>query len=531
MRGRTATAMRIDDPPRPALQRLKERRSATASRRLERRRRRLSQPALCRLAARHPPHLSARVQGAAVRPSLRTVGARSAHGHSPSSATCWRSTAQVRRRRLSTAGAGFTHTPPISISTTCLSTTIITRRRGRCARDPSPKRIQAMFDWWERMFDYAAVREEVRRDSGRHVWRLFDEACDKLPADPGILLRHMGADSRHWPLDCASSRASMLRSIAVDQRRSAKTSAGRCAPGAPICGCARLLQLFAAEGHHHGAPGSLGLRRSRRAGPARPDRQRQPARLSCATAASVTASRAVTRRCGASTTDCATRPRRARLPISVTATAWRCPGLDSSPPTRAISATCCCWMSRPASASGQPHRGGDHRGADLHPPRPAGAGAGLDRQRAPSPGCGIASSPPSTSGRPASGASSTRRTGSNGPSWRRRDEVEAFRFLETRLESARRSPSPSPAASLVAGRAAADHAACRARCSSAKPRDRAAADPARRPRPARHTGARRAAVLAGAPPAAAPGTVTSRAARRARPHRCRCGCKPRSGWA
>ena len=67
--------------------------------------------------------------------------------------------------------------------------------------DPSPQRVQAMFDWWERLFDYAAGRADVRRRSGRALWPLFDEAEQKQPAHPGYLLRHLAADSRHWQLD------------------------------------------------------------------------------------------------------------------------------------------------------------------------------------------------------------------------------------------------------------------------------------------------------------------------------------------
>jgi Tc toxin complex TcA C-terminal TcB-binding domain len=67
--------------------------------------------------------------------------------------------------------------------------------------NPSPQRIQAMFDWWERLFDYTAMRREVHKRCDRHVWRLFEEAEEKQPAHPDYLLRHLGADSRHWPLD------------------------------------------------------------------------------------------------------------------------------------------------------------------------------------------------------------------------------------------------------------------------------------------------------------------------------------------
>lgn len=66
---------------------------------------------------------------------------------------------------------------------------------------PSPQRMQAMFDWWERLFDYAMARRDVRQRSDRHLWHLFEEAEEKQPAQPAYLLRHMGADSRHWHLD------------------------------------------------------------------------------------------------------------------------------------------------------------------------------------------------------------------------------------------------------------------------------------------------------------------------------------------
>ena len=72
---------------------------------------------------------------------------------------------------------------------------------GDARANPKPQRTQAMFDWWEPVFDYTVARAEVRRRCDRHLWHLFEEAADKQPADPGSLLRHMGADSRHWSLD------------------------------------------------------------------------------------------------------------------------------------------------------------------------------------------------------------------------------------------------------------------------------------------------------------------------------------------
>lgn len=66
---------------------------------------------------------------------------------------------------------------------------------------PSLKRIQALFDWWERIFDYCRARAEVRAHCERHLWLLFAEARDQKPVDPSSLLRHLGADSRHWFAD------------------------------------------------------------------------------------------------------------------------------------------------------------------------------------------------------------------------------------------------------------------------------------------------------------------------------------------
>ena len=66
---------------------------------------------------------------------------------------------------------------------------------------PSLQRIQAMFDWWERIFDYCRARAEVHAHCDRHLWLLFAEARDEKPADPASLLRHLGADARHWSAD------------------------------------------------------------------------------------------------------------------------------------------------------------------------------------------------------------------------------------------------------------------------------------------------------------------------------------------
>lgn len=62
---------------------------------------------------------------------------------------------------------------------------------------PSADRVAALFDIWERLFDYAQVRRQVRQRRDRAAWLLFDEALNKKPAHVGFLLRHLGIDSRH----------------------------------------------------------------------------------------------------------------------------------------------------------------------------------------------------------------------------------------------------------------------------------------------------------------------------------------------
>ncbi|MBS0423446.1 MAG: insecticidal toxin complex protein [Proteobacteria bacterium] len=62
---------------------------------------------------------------------------------------------------------------------------------------PSAKRKQALFDWWERIFDYAHMRRERQRAIERPVWLLFEEALEKQPDNPAHLLRHLDVDLRH----------------------------------------------------------------------------------------------------------------------------------------------------------------------------------------------------------------------------------------------------------------------------------------------------------------------------------------------
>ncbi|GHO56150.1 neuraminidase-like domain-containing protein [Ktedonobacter robiniae] len=62
---------------------------------------------------------------------------------------------------------------------------------------PSVKRQQALFDWWERIFDYVQVRKETQRVREHPLWLLFDEAAEKQPDNPAQLLRHVGVELDH----------------------------------------------------------------------------------------------------------------------------------------------------------------------------------------------------------------------------------------------------------------------------------------------------------------------------------------------
>jgi Tc toxin complex TcA C-terminal TcB-binding domain/Protein of unknown function (DUF2934) len=66
---------------------------------------------------------------------------------------------------------------------------------------PSLQQTQAMFDWWERVFDYDVMRQEVHRLCNTHLWRLFYDAQVKPPTDPAQLLEHIGSHSKYWDLD------------------------------------------------------------------------------------------------------------------------------------------------------------------------------------------------------------------------------------------------------------------------------------------------------------------------------------------
>lgn len=65
---------------------------------------------------------------------------------------------------------------------------------------PTLQRQQALFDIWERIFDYTELRRRARRAPERPVWLLFDEAAENQPDNPAHLLRHLDVDLAHSDL-------------------------------------------------------------------------------------------------------------------------------------------------------------------------------------------------------------------------------------------------------------------------------------------------------------------------------------------
>lgn len=63
--------------------------------------------------------------------------------------------------------------------------------------NPSDKRKQAMFDWWERLFDYSVMRRESAIAPERPAWLLFHESKEVHPDDVSHLLRHLGISVNH----------------------------------------------------------------------------------------------------------------------------------------------------------------------------------------------------------------------------------------------------------------------------------------------------------------------------------------------
>lgn len=66
--------------------------------------------------------------------------------------------------------------------------------------NPSPKRQAALFDWWERIFDYCRLRAETQDAEERPPWLLFADVAEQQPDNPAELLRHLWVELIDAPL-------------------------------------------------------------------------------------------------------------------------------------------------------------------------------------------------------------------------------------------------------------------------------------------------------------------------------------------
>ena len=62
---------------------------------------------------------------------------------------------------------------------------------------PSLQRCQAMFDWWERIFDYTVVRRQAHHAPEHPLWMLFYDAGQQSPDIAAELVRYLGIDTPH----------------------------------------------------------------------------------------------------------------------------------------------------------------------------------------------------------------------------------------------------------------------------------------------------------------------------------------------
>jgi Tc toxin complex TcA C-terminal TcB-binding domain len=85
--------------------------------------------------------------------------------------------------------------------------------------NPTSQRQQAMFDWWERLFDYTVMRQETERSPEQPAWFLFHESAELHPDNPADLVRHLGIDLRHNTLVLQYYQAFSVTSIELEDDR------------------------------------------------------------------------------------------------------------------------------------------------------------------------------------------------------------------------------------------------------------------------------------------------------------------------
>ena len=418
------------------------------------------------------------------------------------SASCCRTGRISPAPPITAAAPGSRSISPISTSTSCRSPTITIRPPPM--RAPSRRRsaCQAMFDWWERLFDYTVSPRRHPPPARPPFLASLRRGRKDAAGGPGAAARR---DRR-----CAETpRPLGLRYFAgPDSRRSmpsaapiSRTSAGASASGTPTAGSAALECRFRRERHRCGAAGPLGVGRSRRPR-CRRDGETGNANLRAFVDDGCLENGEPRRYDDLRRLNDGLRRARARCARrhgSARSTGWRCPG------PRAVRQ----MPARPERPPAARRRGGlCERASRIEEAISAvqafvrrarlRSRAGMDRHAAASPSCGTANLRPSRCGGPARNGSSTRRTGSSGTTCAGRSRSR--RSASSKRSCANRSwRSPRPAAATGGPTSAArirhDPDLLQVREPS---RMAAAAGPARGARPPRYAGMRRPAVLAGA---------------------------------
>ncbi|KAH8728864.1 hypothetical protein GQ44DRAFT_818552 [Phaeosphaeriaceae sp. PMI808] len=87
--------------------------------------------------------------------------------------------------------------------------------------DPSARRSSALFDWWERIFDYQRLARSVDEADICHgpIWRLFYEAATQAPLNPTTLLRLLGVKMSLAPLVSHYFQSFTLQSAHLEDER------------------------------------------------------------------------------------------------------------------------------------------------------------------------------------------------------------------------------------------------------------------------------------------------------------------------
>src|SRR5262249_43901856 len=89
---------------------------------------------------------------------------------------------------------------------------------------PSVKRQQALFDWWERIFDYTWLRRQVKPEPP--VWLLFDDAATSPTEDPRQLVRHLGINATVAPIVLAYAENAASHAVTAPDLQDERGSTG-----------------------------------------------------------------------------------------------------------------------------------------------------------------------------------------------------------------------------------------------------------------------------------------------------------------